>query len=297
MDHFERTAFILVSFLSRHILYPSDILFVLSSGKYPLPDGYFTTTDIPAKQQPFYCGQNFLLAHSKAYHIGKSVNASNSISFKNNGGYKVPYTNSTLDLEGVQRAWDFQEGWFANPVFLTGDFSESVKNYTSTFLRDFTDEEKAAIKGSADFFAYDAYGAGYYSAPPGGVAACAADPTSPYYPTCYGASFTSTEAEGEWNIGPSADPLSYWLHKTTDWVPPMLHYVQDTWKPKGGIVISEFGFTEPFEAHKTSVGDIRTDPIRSSYYVEYLQGILMALSEGVDVRGAIAWTIFDNMEW
>ncbi len=29
------------------------------------------------------------------------------ISYKNNGGYKIPLTNSTEDARAVQRAWDF----------------------------------------------------------------------------------------------------------------------------------------------------------------------------------------------
>lgn len=58
-------------------------------------------------------------------------------------------------------------------------------------------------------------------------------------------------ADGGWNIGPAADPLLPWLHKATDWVPAFLHYFQDTWSPRGGIAVTEFGFTEPFEALKT----------------------------------------------
>lgn len=37
------------------------------------------------------------------------------ISFKNNGGYKIPQTNSFADAEAVQRAWDFNEGVSARP--------------------------------------------------------------------------------------------------------------------------------------------------------------------------------------
>jgi len=77
---------------------------------YPLPVGYFKNISIPAKQQPYYCGQSVLLAHAKAYHMGKQLVPGAQISFKNNGGYKVPLTNSSEDAEAVQRAWDFNEG-------------------------------------------------------------------------------------------------------------------------------------------------------------------------------------------
>ena len=82
---------------------------------YPLPESYFKATSIPPKQQPFYCGQNILLAHARAYHLGKQMNLTGPISFKNNGGYKISLTNSSEDALATQRAWDFNEGWFANP--------------------------------------------------------------------------------------------------------------------------------------------------------------------------------------
>jgi beta-glucosidase/6-phospho-beta-glucosidase/beta-galactosidase len=43
--------------------------------------------------------------------------------------------------------------------------------------------------------------------------------------------------------------------------------------------------------------DIVFDPIRSSYYREYMQAILMSISEGVKVVGCLAWSIVDNLEW
>lgn len=66
---------------------------------------------------------------------------------------------------------------------------------------------------------------------------------------------------------------------------------------QGGVAITEFGISEPFEALKTSLPTIVIDPIRSKYYVDYLEAILMALSEGVDVVGTLAWSIYDNLEW
>jgi beta-glucosidase len=39
------------------------------------------------------------------------------------------------------------------------------------------------------------------------------------------------------------------------------------------------------------------DPLRSKYYVDYLEAILTALSDGVNVVGVLAWSIYDNLEW
>lgn len=61
--------------------------------------------------------------------------------------------------------------------------------------------------------------------------------------------------------------------------------------------MTEFGFAEPFEERKVLLEDILFDPIRTSYYRDYMEAILIAISEGVNVVGALAWSIFDNLEW
>lgn len=110
-------------------------------------------------------------------------------------------------------------------------------------------------------------------------------------------SYTYSAEDGGWIIGPSADALAPWLHKATDWLPAFLHYIQDTWKPAGGIAITEFGFAEPGESKKAILQDILYDPIRVSYYHDYTRAILAAMSEGVNVIGCLAWSLYDNYEW
>lgn len=291
---------------------------------YPLPQGYFndsTTADIPDAQQFYVCARNALLAHSSAYRIGKSVNSSLSISFKNNGGYKIPVDNSPDTAAAVQRAYDFNDGLWATPVFLTGDFPESVKDYVSGFLPAFTAEQKAQINGTSDIFMIDAYGTGGFVTVPedGGLQACISNASHPSYPRCYGGVSTYPGAN-YWPTGPAVDPCASWLAYGTDWVPAMLKTYQEMFKPvvskssppifsrpdvssfwtdsnffmKGGIVVSEFGLPEPYEGLRTDLQSIVIDPLRSRYYREYMQSILMAMAEGINVVGTLAWSILDN---
>lgn len=267
-------------------------------GNYPLPAGFFKNTTIPSVQQRFFCGHHVLLAHSQAYHLGKKMLGNDTtISLKLNGGYKIPRTNSSEDAEAVQRSWDFAEGWFADPVFLTGDYPQTLKTFVSDFLPDFTPEQKALIQGSADVFAHDAYTSQFFFAPADGLSACIGNASHPLYPSCADTAYTYSAADGGWLVGAAADPGAPWLHKATDWVPEFLHYIQNTWARGKGIVVSEFGFAEPFESSKTLLPDILYDPVRTSYYRDYMRAILVALSEGVNVVGSLAWSFVDNFEW
>ena len=257
---------------------------IVFCSEYPYPDGFFKKTSIPAHQQPYLCGQSALLAHAKAYHLGKSLNLTGPISFKTNGGYKIPLTDSSADALAVQRAWDFNEGWFANPVFINGDYPSTLKAYTSTFLRNFTSEEQSLLKGSADLFAHDAYTSQFFFAPDAGIDACITNSSHPHYPSCANTSYTGPTG---WNIGYAADPGSPWLHIATDWVPAFLRYIHDTWKPSS-IAITEFGFSVPFEQMKTLSADIQSDLPRRVYYRAYMEGVLTAIAEGVPVVGTLA---------
>lgn len=123
------------------------------------------------------------------------------------------------------------------------------------------------------------------------IEGCLADPNNSLYPSCYNTSYTLPESEGGWLIGPASDPGSVRLHKATDWLPRFLHYIQDTWNPVNGIAIAEFGFSEPFEAYKALREDILTDPLRTLYYDDYVQAMLMAVLEGVKLVGCSAWSM------
>lgn len=159
---------------------------IVFCGFYPLPTQYFTNFTIPNIEQPYWCGHHVLLAHAEAYHLGKEMLGPNTtIAYKNNGGYKIPRTNSSEDAQAVQRAWDFNEGWFSDPVFLTGDYPSSLKEFVSGFLPEFTEEQKHRINGTSDIYAHDAYTAQFYFAPDDGIDACVGNSSHSLYPSWY----------------------------------------------------------------------------------------------------------------
>ncbi|CAH1269388.1 LCTL [Branchiostoma lanceolatum] len=73
------------------------------------------------------------------------------------------------DVTAAERFFDFNVGWFAHPLFVNGDYPDVMKEYVmkrsmadglaTSCLPEFSSEEKALLKGSADFL-----GVNYYTA-------------------------------------------------------------------------------------------------------------------------------------
>jgi beta-glucosidase/6-phospho-beta-glucosidase/beta-galactosidase len=75
--------------------------------------------------------------------------------------------------------------------------------------------------------------------------------------------------------------------------------MEETWVkpspgPAKGVAVTEFGFSEPFESSKVLLQDILYDTVRASYYHDYMEAILLAIAEGTDVIGSLAWSFVDN---
>ena len=74
----------------------------------------------------------------------------------------------------------------------------------------------------------------------------------------------------------------------------ILHYVHENYAPKE-IFISENGLATAPET--VSADGHVWDDLRATYYVDHLEQVAKAASEGVPVKGYFAWTLTDNFEW
>ncbi|CAD6443387.1 561612e4-fcc2-40aa-8b81-cbb32c5273bb [Sclerotinia trifoliorum] len=262
-----------------------------TAGMYP---AYHNITGgLPAR---IACSHYTILAHAKVakwYH--EEFHGAGRISFKNSGNYFAPLSNSSADVDAVARNYEFVLGWFQG-CWRDGDYSSMLKETLGSLLPEFTQEEKDLIKGSCDFFAIDGY-TGYYATPiAGGSAACASNSSHPAYPEC--ASSTSLAADG-FPLGPAADEGVNWLASTPYGIREFLNVITKQLFPTvGDIVVSEFGFAEPFEGEMSTLGEVLWDLRRADYYRGFLDNILKAkVVDGVNVTGAFGWAIFDNFEW
>lgn len=233
--------------------------------EYPLDGKYFglggqELTKLAGKEGKirarFLCGHYTLLAHARVakwYH--EEFEGKGRITFKNSGNLQDPRSQSAGDLRAAQRGYDFSIGWFGGP-WTDGDYPQSLKETLGDLLPNFTAQERALIKGSCDFYAIDGYTSSTLYAGPGDES-CYTNRSAPGYPECYSSS--QTGANG-FPMGPSSDPGASWLKSTPYGLRKFLKHITTVLFPSiPDIVVSEFGFAEPFESKLENMEDILWD--------------------------------------
>lgn len=167
-----------------------------------------------ADNAEFHCAYYLLRAHAGAVKIFRELGIEGEIAFKNDGFVGKPWrTNTTEDFEAVERNVAFWLGMYSEPVYGSGDWPEIMKEtLNETMLPRFTEEQKAEIKGSADFFAVDLYRSLWVAAPENGIAACVGNSSDPNWPTCY--LQMTYDSETGWPIGIAATQSATWLWAT-----------------------------------------------------------------------------------
>ena len=211
------------------------------------------------------------------------------ISFKNSGNYFEANSTAPGDQTAVQRSYDFALGWFGGP-WTDGDYPQSLKDTLGSILPNFTDEEKEMIRGSCDFYAIDGYTAYFAAEIDGGLENCTSNSSYPGYPEC--ASTFSTAPNG-FPVGPAGDPDVPWLYDTPIGIRRFLQTITTQLFPSvPDIVVSEFGFAEPFEGQLSTTNQILWDLRRADYYQGFLDNILASrVEDGVNVTGVFGWAI------
>ena len=200
----------------------------------------------------------------------------------------MPNSTNPIDNDAVSRAYDFVLGWFGGP-WTDGDYPQTLKDTLGDILPEFTEEEKELIKGSCDFYAIDAY-SGYYVGALEDTADCVSNSSAPGYPECVDQSSIQPNGFG---VGPAGDPGVNWLKSTPLGIRGFLNDITKKLFPSvHEIMVTEFGFAEPFESKWDNVQDATWDLRRMDYLQTYLDSILLAINEdGINVSGAFIWSI------
>uniref|UniRef100_A0A2N9HWS4 Beta-glucosidase n=1 Tax=Fagus sylvatica TaxID=28930 RepID=A0A2N9HWS4_FAGSY len=247
----------------------------------PCPAGNSST-------EPYIVSHNLLLAHATAVRLYKKKFQEiqgGQIGISLVGQYFEPYSASSEDKAAVERALDFNIGWYMEPL-VYGDYPSSMRCLVKDRLPTFTKEEKNLVKGSFDFIGINYYTSRYAKSLP-------ADSHAPHeYSNDYLANITAWKNGVP--IGPKAAGNSY-IHIYPKGLQKLLQFMKLKYQsPK--IYITENGIPEKRNDNLT-LKEALEDPHRINNILRHLYVIHNAMSNGVNVRGYFYWTLFDDFEW
>ncbi|KAF4147900.1 Glycosyl hydrolase family 1 [Phytophthora infestans] len=113
--------------------------------------------------QAYTASRNVLLSHGKAVQKFRELKTSNVIGENARIGivlvsnwYYPLDPNNERDVAAAKRAFDFDFGWFLNPI-VNGDYPAVMRERAGDRLPKFTAEESALLKGSYDIFMMNHY--------------------------------------------------------------------------------------------------------------------------------------------
>jgi beta-glucosidase len=105
--------------------------------------------------EPWQVGHNILIAHGaavKAYRDEFKEKDGGVIGITLNGDWVEPWdSDEPKDVEACERKLEFAISWFADPVYF-GKYPASMRKQLGDRLPEFTEEEKALVQGSNDFY-------------------------------------------------------------------------------------------------------------------------------------------------
>ena len=182
---------------------------------------------------------------------------------------KYPASSSAQDLAAVQRADAYMNRQYLDPVFL-GRYPQELKEIFGDAWPDWPAEDFALIKQPIDYIGFNYY-----------TRAVVRDDPANYPLKTAVVPQHATYTETGWEVFPQG------MTDTLTWIcdrygnPP--------------VYITENGsaFYDPPVAENGLIDD----PLRVAYQKKHLRAISDAIAQGCDVRGYMAWSLLDNLEW
>ncbi|XP_072400072.1 myrosinase 1-like [Diabrotica undecimpunctata] len=233
----------------------------------------------------YTCAHNLLRAHARAWHVYDKEfrpTQKGKISIVVDTSAYVPASDSEEDKIAADTKFQFELGWYANPVHF-GDYPDIMKSRVAersrgegrsqSRLPEFTEEEKALLKGTADFFAFNTYSAN--------LVQHMDDPPIYNPPSKWQDIGVNDFQPSEWanSTQPSWFKIAPWTMRI------LLNWIKDHYE-NPDILITENGLCTD------------DDNKRINYIRDYLSYIRDAMVEdGVKVIGYTVWSIMDNFEW
>ncbi len=233
--------------------------------------GYLHGVLAPGHRSKFeapIASHHLLLAHGMAVQAYRAAGR-NRIGIVVNIEPKYPASQSAEDLAAVRRADAYMNRQYLDPVFL-GSYPEEMKDIFGEAWPSWPAEDMALIRQPIDWL-----GVNYYTR---NVTRFDAN----HYPLQMApVKQNATYTETGWEVYPQG------LTDTLTWI-----------KQRYGnppVMITENGaaFYDPPQAENGMVDD----PLRVSYLKKHIAAVSEAIAQGCDIRGYMAWSLLDNLEW
>lgn len=196
------------------------------------------------------------------------------------GDWTEPWDpENPADFEACDRKIEFAICWFADPVYF-GRYPDSMIKQLGDRLPTFTEEEKALVKGSNDFYGMNHYCANYIKAKTG-------------EPDIYDFSghleILMENKEGK-SIGPETQ--SFWLRPHPIGFRKLLKWLSDRYgHPK--IYVTENGTSLKGE-NDLPLEQLLDDEFRAEYFRDYVDAMADSYSQdGVNVMAYMAWSLME----
>ena len=115
--------------------------------------GFCSGSHAPGRRQapgtePYRVAHHLLLAHARAY---RAYRGDTPVGITLNTDWAEPARAGPRDAAACARYLDFTLGWFASPIFLTGDYPPGMRERVVDRLPRFSAEESRLLRDSADF--------------------------------------------------------------------------------------------------------------------------------------------------
>ncbi|XP_057852579.1 uncharacterized protein LOC131062859 [Cryptomeria japonica] len=252
---------------------------------YPFGFGNCSAGD--STEEPYIVGHHVLLSHAEAVELYRKkfqAKQKGFISLVILALWYVPLTNSSKDIAATQRTFDFQNGWFIDPLFF-GDYPSSMKKIVGSRLPNFTKEQSKKLKGSFDFVGLNHYGTYYVSDLP--------------------SQWVSTERDFMRDLSSKMAvmrddvPIGEIAPTGITIVPSGFQALLEHFKQHYGnpaIIIYENGYGT-INNQSLPLSEALNDTGRMEYLHDYLDSLLLAIRNGSNTQGYFVWTLMDNFEF
>jgi beta-glucosidase len=214
---------------------------------------------------------NTNLAHGLAVEAIRHVSPKVPVGLVLNAHSVIPASDSEEDKTAAERAHDFHNGAFFDPVF-KGEYPASLLEALGDRMPKVEEGDLAVINQKLDW-----WGLNYYTP----MRVCADPAEGADYPATRPAPPVSeTETDIGWEVfSPALKALVEDLYRRYE-LPPCF--------------ITENGAAYNMEPDAKGVVD---DQPRLDYYAEHLSVVADLIENGFPMKGYFAWSLMDNFEW